>query len=396
VAELVATQVFAPDAGGRVGIELEWVAVPADGAATPTPDEMRATLPEPLPGASRVTFEPGGQLELSGPAARDLPTALAAMALDVSTAHDAAGRLGCTLVGTGLDSSGIRARVLDAPRYRAMEEYFDVHWPSGRTMMRNTASIQVNVDNGHDGDIAARWRRAHDLGPMLVAAFANSPFDAAGRITGWCSTRFAVWDGIDPSRTGSAHLDGVDPTTAFTRYALDARVMMCWPDGTDGDAVVPRTGLTFGDWIDHGNEFGHPTTDDLVYHLTTLFPPVRPRGWLELRMIDGLPVEWWPVPVALSTALLDDSAAAAAVERALARTRGQWTVAARCGLTDSVLREVTADCFDAASRALPRLGVDDHTIAALDEYRRRYVDRGRSPAHDRIEARAGRHAAQLA
>jgi glutamate--cysteine ligase len=379
-----------------VGIELEWVVVPAAHAAPPTPDELRAALPDPLPGASRVTFEPGGQLELSGPAARDLPTALAAMGVDVTVAHHAAAELGCALVGTGLDSSGERARVLDAPRYRAMEQYFDRHWPAGRTMMRHTASIQVNVDNGHGDDVAARWQRAHDLGPVLVAAFANSPFDAFGRVTGWCSTRFAVWDGIDPSRTGSAHLDGVEPATAFTRYALDARVMMCWPDGPEGEAVVPGNGLTFGDWVDGGNEFGHPTVDDLSYHLTTLFPPVRPRGWLELRMVDGLPVEWWPVPVALSTALLDDPTAAAAAADALLMTRGQWTRAARCGLADHLLREVAATCFDAASRALPRLGVDEHVIAAFDAYRQHYVDRGRSPAHDRLEARVTRHAAQLA
>jgi glutamate--cysteine ligase len=396
VAEIVATEVFAPGAGGQVGVELEWVAVPAPGMEPPAPDDVRAALPDPLPGRSRVTFEPGGQLELSGPAAPDLPAALAAMAVDVNVAHDAATLLGCALLGTGLDSSGSRERVVDAPRYRAMEEYFDAHWPAGRTMMRHTAAIQVNVDNGPEGDIAARWRRAHDLGPVLVAAFANSPFDAAGRITGWCSTRFAVWQGIDASRTGSAHEEGVDPVSAYTRYALDARVMMCWPDGPDGDAAVPRPELTFGDWIDHGNAFGHPTADDLAYHLTTLFPPVRPRGWLELRMIDGLPAEWWSVPVALTTALLDDHAAASAVEHALGATRGQWTVAARCGLADPMMRRVAAACFDAARNALPRLGADAGTLAAVDEYRRRYVDRGRSPAHDRIDERIAEHAAPRA
>jgi len=313
--------------------------------------------------------------------------AIAAMHADVAAAKDALGPLGLTLVGTGLDCSGPRDRVLDAPRYRAMEEYFDTHWPAGRTMMRHTASIQVNVDIGAEDEIAARWRRAHDLGPVLLAAFANSPFDAKGRVTGWCSTRYAVWDGIDPSRTSAVHADGLDPCAAFTRYALDARVMMVWPDGPDGDAIVPRPGLTFGEWIDDGHAGGFPTADDLSYHLTTLFPPVRPRGWLELRMIDGLPGEWWPVAVALTAAVLDDREAARSVEHALAATRGQWTTAARCGLADPALRETAGSCFAAARAAIVRMGADDATAAALDEYRQRYVDRGRSPAHDRIDER---------
>lgn len=392
VAELVAAEVFAPGASGRVGVELEWFVTPYHGSSPPDPSSIRAALPEELPGGSRVTFEPGGQLELSGPAG-DLAGALAAMHADVAAASGAVAALGCSLVGTGLDGDRTRDRVLDAPRYRAMEAYFDAHWPAGRTMMRHTASIQVNLDNGVGDDIPGRWRRAHDLGPVLLATFANSPFDAWGRISGWSSTRFAVWDGIDPSRTRSAYVEGADPATAFTRYALDARVMMCWPSGPEGEAVVPEPGLTFGEWIDHGNAAGHPTVEDLAYHLTTLFPPVRPRGWLELRMIDGLPAQWWPVPVALATALLDDAPAAAASTDALAAARGRWTAAARCGLTDAALRDVAAACFDAAADALPRLGADDTTRATLEEFRRRYVDRGRSPAHDRVDERASTRAA---
>ena len=389
VAGFVASEVFAPDASGRVGIELEWVTAPTGNAAPPSVEALRAALPDPLPGASRVTFEPGGQLELSGPAADGLPAAIAAMTADVAAARRALAPLGVTLIGTGLDTGGGRDRVLDGPRYRAMEEYFDTHWPAGRTMMRHTASIQVNVDIGAEGDVASRWARAHALGPVLVAAFANSPFDERGRATGWCSTRFHVWDGIDPSRTGAVHRDGLDPCAAFTQYLLDARVMMIWPRGPDLDnrAVVARPHLTFGEWIDHGHDLGHPTAADLAYHLTTLFPPVRPRGWLELRMIDSLPAEWWPVPVAVTAAVLDDPGVAATVDAALEATRGEWSAAARNGLADRALQQAAAVCFDAAHDALPRMGADDATVAAVDEFRRHYVDRGRSPAHDRLDER---------
>ena len=101
-------------------------------------------------------------------------------------------------MGTGLATRADAPRVLDAPRYRAMEAYFDSRWPAGRTMMRNTASIQVNLDVGSPATTDARWHLAHDIGPVLTACFANSPFDAGGNPSGYRSTRAAVWHAIDP------------------------------------------------------------------------------------------------------------------------------------------------------------------------------------------------------
>ena len=133
--------------GGRVGIELEWI-LASRFSPSPSPAAVAALLPSPLPGGSRLTFEPGGQLELSGPAAADLGTACRAMRLDTAAVRDALRPLMVELVGSGLDTRADAPRVLDAPRYRAMEAYFDSRWPAGRTMMRNTASIQVNLDVG--------------------------------------------------------------------------------------------------------------------------------------------------------------------------------------------------------------------------------------------------------
>ena len=111
-------------------------------------------------------------------------------------------------------------------------------------------------------------------------------------------------------------------------------------------------------WIANGHELGWPTLDDFDYHLTTLFPPVRPRGWLELRMIDALPDEWWPVAVAVTATLLDDAEAADAAAAAVASTRGCWIAAARDGLADPALRAAADACFTAVLEALPRLGTD--------------------------------------
>ncbi len=172
--------------GRKVGVELEWIAVARDGAAC-TPEALRELIPA-LPGHSRLTFEPGGQLELSGPPAAGLGAALVAIRADTAAVRRALAESGIDLVGTGIDTRGDRARVLHEPRYSAMEQYFDTAWPAGRTMMRNTASIQVNVDIGTTDEVDDRWRRAHDLGPVLTACFANSPFDAGGRPSGFRST----------------------------------------------------------------------------------------------------------------------------------------------------------------------------------------------------------------
>jgi glutamate--cysteine ligase len=388
VRRFVHDHVFAPTPARQVGVELEWF--PRDvlvARRVPTPDELRACLPTELPGRSSITFEPGGQFELSGPCQPGVGAACTAMRADVRVARDAFERAGIDLVGIGVDPDGIRPRVVDAPRYRAMEEYFDTRWPDGRTMMRSTAAVQVNLDIGHDpDDVEARWQRAHDVGPVLTAAFANSPFDAEGHPSGWQSTRMAVWLAIDPCRTGAAHVPGVDAVTAWTAYVLDAPVMLVRRD--DDHSIALRDPLPFGRWVGEGHALGWPTEADLEYHLTTLFPPVRPRRWLELRMIDSLPDEWWPVAVAVTTALLDDPAAAAMAGASCARARYDWTVAARDALAVPSLRDTARRCFLAALDALPRLGVDLATIDASAEYFDRYVARGRCPADDRLDERA--------
>jgi glutamate--cysteine ligase len=388
VRRFVDDEVFAPRAGpptdGRVGIELEWIVVSRDDGVVPAPAQLVTVLPTELPGRSRVTFEPGGQLELSGPVAPTLRDACEAMRADTGAVRRALDRLDLDLVGAGVDTRGDVPRVLDEPRYRAMEEYFDTRWPCGRTMMRNTASVQVNLDAGNPDTVDARWHLAHDLGPVLTACFANSPFDPSGAPTGFRSTRSAVWHEIDPARTDAVR-NGQhgDASSAWTRYLLDAPVMMIRVD--ERDSTVPRAPMTFAEWVTDGHAAGWPTFDDLAYHATTLFPPVRPRGWLELRMIDALPEQWWPVAVAVTTALLDDPVAARRASLATAESRDKWDAAARVALHDPVLALAGVECFTAARSALERLGADEATRAATDEYFDRFVARGRCPADEQLD-----------
>ncbi|MFJ8782204.1 glutamate-cysteine ligase family protein [Streptomyces sp. NPDC102476] len=115
---------------------------------------------------------------------------------------------------------------------------------------------------------------------MLVAAFANSPIQD-GWPTGWLSTRQDVWPRTDAGRTRPPRYHS-DPTCGLDPLRLDAQVM-CIPGDLDGTGPSAPCGLTFRAWLRGVPQLRPPTLADLDHHLSTLFPPVRPRGWLELR-----------------------------------------------------------------------------------------------------------------
>ena len=379
----------APRPGRHVGIELEWLTVEAADPALPAPpDTVRAAAASicPLPAASRLTFEPGGQVELSSPPL-PLGASCDAVARDAEVLGDALADAGVALVAVGLEPGPQRERILRSPRYDAMEAYFDTQGPSGRTMMCSTAALQVNLDLGSGDEIERRWRAAHDVGPVLAAAFANSPIADAGP-TGFRSTSLAVWSGVDHARTTPVD-DGNGYRGAWADYALAAPVMLVRTSPDEYEPLVAP--LTFDNWISSGHDFGWPTLDDLEYHLTTLFPPVRPKGWLELRMLDAVPAPWWRVAAAVSSVLIQDADAATAVRGALEPLHNQWATAARCGLADPAFAAAAQECFSVALAALPAAGADPTTVAATRAFIDQYVSQSRCPADDRLdEWQAGR------
>ncbi len=384
VRRLVDDQCFLPSASGRIGVEVEWLTVCLSDPAQPVLPELVGEAGAELPAGSRLTFEPGGQVELSSPPLRGIGPACASIASDAAALTARLGDRGIGLIGLGLDPGPARARCIDSPRYEAMETYFDAQCAAGRTMMRSTAAVQVNVDLGAtSADAERRWHRAHDAGPLLAAAFANSPL-AGSAPSGWRSRRLAVWTEVDECRTTAADGNGADPTSAWTDYALAARVMFIRRDETEYVPILDT--LTLSDWVEHGHELGFPTLDDVAYHFTTLFPPVRPRGWLEMRMIDSLPDPWWRAAVAVATTLVCDDTAAEAAAPAIEATRGRWADAARHGLGHAELSEAATSAFDAALHAMVRLGTDATTVLAVEAFVDRYVARGRCPADDRLEA----------
>ncbi|QNE73550.1 ergothioneine biosynthesis glutamate--cysteine ligase EgtA [Streptomyces finlayi] len=379
----------------KVGVELEWLIHDRENPETPVAEDRLGSAADAvraLPLSASLTFEPGGQLELSSAPADSLMECVDAISADLSAVRATLGLADLVPVGLGVDPWHPPRRLLREPRYAAMERALDRSGPSGRAMMCTSASIQVCLDAGEEepGPLGygRRWHLAHLLGAVLVAAFANSPF-REGRASGWRSARQALWADLDPERS-LAPSGRLAPRDAWTAHALDTPVMCVRSD--EGPWEVPD-GLTFRAWM-RGDGPRPPVRADLDYHLTTLFPPVRPRGHLELRMIDAQSGEdGWLVPLAVTTALFDDPEAAESVYRTvkpLAETAGPlaaprnplWTGAARDGLSDPELGATAIACFEAALDALPRIGAGKAVQDTVAAFHDRFVARGRCPADD--------------
>jgi glutamate--cysteine ligase len=332
---------------GRVGLEMEAHCFdPLDPYRRPNWEEItevREQLPA-MPGGSAVTVEPGGAIELSGQPEGGIAAAIGSMANDQAVLRNACAEAGLGLVYLGADPLRTPKRVNPGARYVAMEDFFTSSdsEAAGARMMTSTASIQVNVDAGPQAGWAARVRLAHALGPTMIAIAANSPM-IGGEFTGWVSTRQRVWGQMDSARCGPIlGAAGDDPGTDWARYALKAPVMMLNnPDASKTSAVTHW--VPFADWADGRTLLGgrRPTIADLEYHLTTLFPPVRPRQWLEI--------------------------AAEAVEPVATA----WDIAAQLGLRDRRLHEAAIRCVVAAAEKAPAELTDamDRLVRAVEQGR---------------------------
>lgn len=373
-----------PPGPGLVGLELEFHLVDRHVPATRPGWERITTLVAavpPLPAGSSVTVEPGGQLELSTPPAADIASAVAALAADRRALTDALGQAGYGAAPLGADPARRPERVNPSRRYVAMERHFRALGCAdpGRAMMTSTAALQVNLDAGPASGWADRVAHLRGLGPVLVALSACSPY-LGGATSGWHSMRQQTWHGIDHRRSGP--VDGSDPAQAWADYALDAPVMLV--RGADGDAQPVTSRVRFADWVSGRSRIGRrPTTADLDYHLTTLFPPIRPRGYLELRFLDAVPDRWWPALAAVTAVLADDPVAADRAAELCEPVRDHWVEAARDGLADPQVSRAARGCLAVALERCP-----DGLAGGVGAYAE-LVDRGRTPGdevRDRITA----------
>ncbi|MEB3070534.1 ergothioneine biosynthesis glutamate--cysteine ligase EgtA [[Mycobacterium] vasticus] len=368
---------------GRVGLEIEAHCFdPADPYRRPGWAEISRLLQSlpVLPGGSAVTVEPGGAVELSSPPLAGVLAAIEAMAADQAVLHSAFAAESLGLVCLGADPLRPTQRINPGERYAAMERFFAASHTgtAGAAMMTSTASVQLNLDAGPRSGWADRVRLAHALGPTMVAITANSPM-LGGAFSGWRSTRQRVWSRLDSARCGPVlGLHGTDPATDWARYALKAPVMLVHsPEAIPVTRYVP-----FADWADGRVLLGgrRADVDDLDYHLTTLFPPVRPRGWLEIRYLDSVDDTLWPAVVFTLATLLDDPVAADGAAEAVESVTTAWDMAARIGLADPRLHAAARRCMGlVADRAPASLRDGMSRLVAM-------VERGRCPADDVSEA----------
>jgi glutamate--cysteine ligase len=367
-------------AGGRVGLELEFhlvdLARPARRPSWAQIEALVTALP-PMPSASRVTLEPGGQIELSTPPGDDVVAAITALQADREVLRTGLAAQGFGAAPLGADPARPVQRVNPSGRYAAMERHFAAVGCAapGKAMMSATAALQVNLDAGPRAGWGPRLGFIRELGPVLVAISGCSPY-LGGRASGWRSMRQQAWHGIDHSR--SDPVSGDDPATAWANYALQAPVMLV--RGSDDDVTPMTTRVPFTAWLEGLAPIDRPPTlADLDYHLTTLFPPVRPRGYVEIRCIDALPDRWWPAVAAITAVLIDDPIAAERAAQLCEPVRDARAAAARDGLADPAIRAAALGCVElVATRCPPPLKADVEAYAEL-------LHRGHTPG-DELEA----------
>jgi len=367
---------------GTVGLEVETHLVDLDAIEAvvrwdrvePAVEVTRAVTER-----SSITVEPGGQIELSGSPAPHIMSAVSEMRRDVTSARLALAPLGLGLAHVGADPLRPPRRVNPRPRYRAMEQHFAATGKAvaGLVMMNSTAALQVNLQAGPPSGWPERVARAHRLGPTLVALSASSPW-LGGRDTRWKSARQRAWAGLDARACGPVPgyltpAGVLDPAAAWAHYALQAPVVFV-RTRTDDVAAVGRS-VPFEQWATGAVRLGGrlPTAADLDIHLTTLFPPVRLRGYLELRYLDMTAPRWWPAIAAVTTTLMDDPVAADLASEATEPAALLWTKAARAGLSDPLLAGCARRCVAIAAERVPA------ELAAAVTDLAELIDSGRCP-----------------
>lgn len=387
----------APRRRRRIGAEVELLALLA-GTRAPAPIESRegpATLPllrrhaarhgwterpSPygapcfvLPDGGVVSHEPGGQIELSAPPFASASALLASLRAAVLPLRAAAREEGIELLAVGIDPFNPPEAVplqLRGARYVRMAEHFAAIGPHGARMMRQTASVQVNLD--WPADPLPLWRVLNAAAPYLTAVFASSPV-YAGEPTGHRSTRAHAWRELDPARTGAFPRED-DPVAGYLRFALGAPAIL--PPRPAGEARpagerVARGELTHEEWR---------------AHLSTLFPEVRPRGYAEVRSVDAVGPEWYAAPLALLSGIAYHPEALHAASGLLGDPDPELLRrAGREGLGDPEVAGVARDLFAVGLEGAAALGEAYLSAADLEEaleFYRRYTSRGLSPADD--------------
>ncbi|WP_066798695.1 glutamate--cysteine ligase [Sphingomonas soli] len=236
-----------------------------------------------------ISLEPAGQFELSGAPLDNLHQTCAETGRHLEQVKAVGDKLGIGFLGLGMWHDKTRAELPIMPkgRYEIMLRHMPRVGSLGLDMMLRTCTIQVNLDYSSEADMAKKFRVGLALQPLATALFANSPF-LEGKPNGYLSYRSHIWSDTDPARTGMLPFvfeDGFG-YERYADYALDVPMYFVYRDGKYIDAA----GLSFRDFL-KGNlsvlPGEKPTMDDWADHLSTAFPEVRLKTFLEMRGADG-------------------------------------------------------------------------------------------------------------
>ncbi|HEX6910719.1 MAG TPA: glutamate-cysteine ligase family protein [Longimicrobium sp.] len=323
-----------------------------------------------------VSYEPGGQVELSAAAHPTATALLHSLRATVLPLVEFARGEGIELLSMGVEPrNGLEDVDLQLPgtRYARLTNFLRSIGTGGERMMRQTAAMQVSVDFGAEPLLA--WRVLNALAPYATAVFASSPL-YRGEPTGHRSWRAQIWRELDGGRTGC--FPCADPVAEYLDFALAAPAILLG----DGARWHP-----FAAW----NAEGCAGVDAWHAHLTTLFPEVRPKGFAEVRSADAVAPEWYAAPLVLLAGILyHPPTLRAAADLLGAPDPALLHAAGRDGLSDPRIAATARDLYElamAGAAALPGF----FSAADLDEaaeYFARYTARSRAPADDALDALA--------
>ena len=336
---------------------------------------------------SRLTVEPGGQVEFSGAPHRTLYEVERELRRYLSRLREVAASNRLAFVAAGFDPLRTigEQRWFPKMRYEVMRPYLASRGRRAWDMMCRTCASQTNLDYGDVEDLSKKFLVGNRLAPVVTAIFANSPFEN-GRPSGYKSTRAAAWLETDPDRTGAAPPSFRDDFAPehYVAYALDVPMIFAQRGGRYIGAVA---GLCFRDFLERGHAGVTPVFGDWADHLTTIFTDARLKQHIELRGADANALDMTLALQALWKGLMYDSAALDEALRIAPRLKASDAVALRERVARDALaarhagvdvlrlaREVVA----LASEGLARVAPEE--VSYLDVLRERVCKEGLCPA----------------
>ena len=247
---------------------------------------------------AQITLEPGGQIELSGEPCESIHCTYAEFDQHIRELLEVTEPLGIIFLGLGMQPVSRLEQIEWVPkqRYRIMAPYMLKVGKLGQRMMKQTATVQANIDYSDEKDAMAKFRTGMGLAPVLIAMFANSPI-CDGQLNGYRSFREHIWTDTDRNRSGLLKF-AFAPEVSFAHYveyALDVPMYFI----VRNKNYIDMTAVTFRQFLTSGYNGERPTIEDWNDHLTTLFPETRIKRYLEIRSVDSQPPDLMPALSAL-------------------------------------------------------------------------------------------------